>query len=143
MKDRIEHPQEPPAPPAARWTGLLAGVALVALGLVLIVAGLMKGEPRYALAGLVVVGAGLWARGGFRHEPAGDDAILAAELPLIDEARAGHLLALLEQWEAMELKRGSPDFDPWALQVVRNDIRRAVESDPELEKLFSRLRQLA
>jgi len=46
------------------------------------------------------------------------------------------LVGLLQQWEQLEHGRGSPDFDPWAVQAVRHDIRAVVEADPTLEQLF-------
>jgi len=46
------------------------------------------------------------------------------------------LVDLLQQWEELEHGRGSPGFDPWAVQAVRHDIRAVVEADPTLERLF-------
>jgi hypothetical protein len=68
---------------------------------------------------------------------------IAAEAPPLDPARTAQLAKLLTEWEAMEAKRGSPEFDPWALQALRNDIRNAVERDPALESLFREIERRA
>jgi len=52
------------------------------------------------------------------------------------DGRASELVHLLREWENLERARGTPDFDPWALQSTRNEIRLAVQSDPALEMLF-------
>ncbi|MES2691841.1 MAG: hypothetical protein V4773_00120 [Verrucomicrobiota bacterium] len=61
------------------------------------------------------------------------------DLPLLDADRATELLGLLEQWEAIEAKRGTSEFEPWTLQVLRNDIRRVIAGDPALAALYTRL----
>ncbi len=53
-----------------------------------------------------------------------------------DPTQIGQLADLLHQWDALEQKRGSPDFDPWAVQAVRHDIQEIVEADPALGRLF-------
>ena len=120
---------------------------LVALsaGVLLIVAGLLSSEPRLLVAGFVAMAMtcaarGWLQRGGVNRLEATPAAALSAK---VDEEHGTHLLRLLEEWEALEGKRGSPDFDPWALQVVRNDIRKVVESDPALEQLFTELQRAA
>ena len=68
---------------------------------------------------------------------------IAAESPPLDPVGTAELAKLLTEWEAMEAKRGSPEFDPWALQALRNDIRRTVERDPALETLFREIERRA
>lgn len=68
---------------------------------------------------------------------------IAAEAPPLDATRASELVSLLTAWEEMEAKRGSAEFDPWALQVLRNDIRVIVEKDPALESLFREIQRRA
>jgi hypothetical protein len=53
------------------------------------------------------------------------------------------LVRLLRQWDEMEARRGSPGFDPWALQSIRHDIRAMIETDPALEGLFHDSRRAA
>ena len=149
MKDRLpsDHEFNTPAEMLARAT-FLAVLTALATGILLTIAGVWAAEARLALAGLgalVFAAAGrawLQRRGQFDAADRAFDA-LAQHEPPIDETRGRQLLVLLEQWEAMEGKRGSPDFDPWALQVLRNDIRAAVESDPALTRLFTELQRAA
>jgi predicted membrane chloride channel (bestrophin family) len=56
--------------------------------------------------------------------------------PSLDAARVAELVRLLQEWEQLEQKRGSADFDPWAVQALRHDIRVMVEKDPALDRLF-------
>ena len=60
-----------------------------------------------------------------------------------DAERVAELVRLLRKWDQLESKRGSPTFDPWALQVIRHDIRVMVETDPALESLFHDSRRAA
>ena len=127
----------------ATFVGVLT--ALTA-GIVLTVAGLLAAEIRLAAAGLIALGASALGRAWLRQRA--DTAPVERALEALgdqtpDETRSQHLLSLLEEWEALEQKRGSPDFDPWALQVLRNDIRRIVESDPALSQLFAQLQRAA
>lgn len=68
---------------------------------------------------------------------------IAADSPPLDPAGTAELARLLTEWEDMEAKRGSPEFDPWALQALRNDIRKTVERDPALESLFREIERRA
>jgi hypothetical protein len=68
---------------------------------------------------------------------------MGADAPPLDPARAAELFDLLTEWEELEAKRGSPEFDPWALQVLRNNIRVTVEKDPALETLFREIQRRA
>jgi len=136
-----------PAEMFARAVFLVAHGALAA-GLVSTPAGLLSGEVKLVLSGLaflVVAWAGrAWLRS--RGElAAGERALerITAAAPPLDDGRVAELIRLLEQWEALEQKRGSPAFDPWAVQAVRHDIRILVERDPALEQLFTALRRAA
>lgn len=124
---------------------MLAGFGV---GIVLSIAALVTAEARLALAGIGVltlaVASRIWLqrRGELERAERALDAIVACT-PSPDEARGRELLALLDQWEALERRRGSADFDPWELQALRNDIRRVVASDPALERLFTELQRAA
>lgn len=63
----------------------------------------------------------------------------------VDDSRVAELTCLLQQWDALERKRGTAEFDPWALQAVRHDIHELVAGDPALTALFHdhRLAQVA
>ncbi|HVU24219.1 MAG TPA: hypothetical protein VHE13_08850 [Opitutus sp.] len=52
------------------------------------------------------------------------------------EPQVEQLVLLLKQWDQLEHQRGSPEFDPWAVQALRHDIRAAIERNPALERLF-------
>jgi len=52
------------------------------------------------------------------------------------DGRVSNLVTLLKEWECLERSRGSENFDPWAWQSARNEIRSAVLGDPKLERLF-------
>jgi hypothetical protein len=60
-----------------------------------------------------------------------------------DDNRVRELIELLRQWDALERRRDLPDFDPWAVQAVRNEITRLIEDDPALQTLFRTHRQAA
>ena len=56
-----------------------------------------------------------------------------------ESAEAEHrtqFIELLRAWDELEQKRGSPAFDPWAAQAVRQAIRETIAGDPALERLF-------
>lgn len=135
-----------PAEMGARATFLFTHAALAA-GIVLTVAGVLAMQLALTLAGVAALIAAWIGRSWLRaRESASPDQSLEEIFegsPPLDDARVAELIALLEQWEALEEKRGSPEFDPWAVQAVRHDIRVVVESDPALEQLFSRLRNAA
>lgn len=57
--------------------------------------------------------------------------------------RIAQLSELLREWDALEQQRGTPRFDPWAVQALRNDIHALVEQDPALRSLFRAHRQAA
>ena len=56
--------------------------------------------------------------------------------PSLDAERVAELVRLLQEWEQLEQKRGSAEFDPWAVQALRHDIRVMVEKNPALDRLF-------
>jgi hypothetical protein len=117
-------------------------------GILLTIAGILAAEVKLSVAGLAALGlAGAgraWLRRHEEFEPS-ERALekIADNAPPMDDVRSRQLYALLEEWEALEGKRGSAEFDPWALQVLRNDIRKVVESDPALSRLFSELQRAA
>ena len=119
----------------------LACLALFTGGILAALAGAASHNPWLALAGLAAVAvAGLsrgWLRrhGHFETAEAAFNAVARMEPPL-DVARVTELIRLLREWEEAERKRGSPDFDPWAVQSLRHDIRAMVEKDPALDRLF-------
>lgn len=123
-------------------------VAGVGVGAFLTIGGMLSSQLHWSLTGLVAV-ALVWASRRWiqRHgqcDPAERTVHALSQIgPPPDEARAQELMALLKQWEALEQKRGSPEFDPWTLQILRNDIRNVVESDPALEALFTNLQKAA
>lgn len=143
----MKEPLDTPTEPLVRAT-LFATLGAVALGVLLTIAGVVVWRLEWSLLGMGVLGAACAGRAWLqrRGDFASRERVLEAlweDAPEPDEGRAARLMALLEQWEAMEQKRGSAEFDPWALQTVRNEIRLVVESDPALEQLFERLRQAA
>jgi hypothetical protein len=122
--------------------------AAIGFGIFLIVTGALAAESHWSAAGVVVL-AGMCV-GWFlsqRQQPGVPSEsvfeVLTQQNPPPDEARGRELLAMLEEWEALEEKRGTPEFDPWALQALRNDIRKVVDSDPALSQLFSELQRAA
>jgi hypothetical protein len=136
-----------PAEMLTRATFLGVLTALTA-GILLTIAGVLVAEVRLSVVGLAALGlAGMgrvWLQRRVEEGP-GEFALecIAQNSPQPDESRSRQLLALLEEWESMEEKRGTPDFDPWALQALRNDIRKVVESDPALAQLFTELQRAA
>ena len=149
MKDPLPHEREfnTPAEMLSR-AAFLAMLATLSAGILLTIAGLVAAEIRLALAGLGALamagGSRAWLqrRGELESVERSLEDIVERTPPL-DETRGRHLLELLQEWEALEQKRGSPDFDPWALQALRNDIRQVVESDPALAHLFHELQRAA
>lgn len=126
----------------------LVCLASFTAGILLLMAGALARELR-----LVAVGAGLLAlasltrewlrrRGKFEQAEAAWQEVPSLNAS-VEAARVDELVRLLRQWDEMEARRGSPAFDPWALQSLRHDIREMIESDPALEGLFHDLRRAA
>jgi hypothetical protein len=136
-----------PAEMLVRLLFLLCLVTFTA-GILLVVAGVyshQRGLAAWGLASLAVSGLlreGLSRNGHFDSAKKSLDAIAVVEPPA-DQAHLARLAVLLREWEALERRRGSADFDPWQLQALRNDIRQIVENDPALERLFQHDRRAA
>ena len=117
-------------------------------GILMLMAGAVARELRLVAAGTGLLAiAGLtrgWLRrrGKFEQAQMNLPEVPALRLP-IEAARVEELVHLLRQWNEMEAKRGSPSFDPWALQSLRHDIREMVETNPALDGLFHDSRRAA
>lgn len=137
-----ETEESSPAAIAARalFVGYLGAVAAAPILLVLALA-----TGHLAMLGgsvLAVAVAGLcrqWLQGQQRFETtkAQFDAISGSkEAEVTPSEHRAHFIELLREWDDLEHKRGSPSFDPWAAQAVRQSIREMVAGDPALERLF-------
>lgn len=60
-----------------------------------------------------------------------------------EESELLRLARLLRQLDAMERRRGRADFDPWALQSLRHEIRELAANDPGVTRLFEHVRRAA
>jgi hypothetical protein len=110
-------------------------------GFILMVGGAGFGNPKVALAGMLLLVVASLTRGWLRRRgkfeyAEGTLQAIAEPGPPSDAARVDELVGLLRQWNALESRRGSAAFDPWALQSIRHDIRVMVDADPALERLF-------
>jgi hypothetical protein len=119
----------------------LVCLAAFTSGILLMLAGAVAHERRLlglgaAALAVALVTRELLRRGG--HLNGAETALnaIARTEPPLDVARVAELVRLLREWEQMERKRGSADFDPWVVQALRHDIRMMVEKDPELDRLF-------
>lgn len=126
----------------------LVCLAAFAAGILLIVGGMIARSLPLLAFGLGALGLGGGVREWLRRNEDFDGSAkaleeIADEADALDPARVSELAQLLTQWEQMEAKRGSRDFDPWALQALRNEIRRVVEKDPALESLFREIQRRA
>jgi hypothetical protein len=119
----------------------VAFVGLSVLAGVLVVVGLATEEIRCFAAG--VLGLPLawvireWLRQLVREARAANGAARSAGVS--DPAGAPPLDALvdlLREWDALERRRGLPDFDPWALLSLRREIQRRIEESPALSRLM-------
>jgi hypothetical protein len=54
----------------------------------------------------------------------------------VGETSLDRLIPLLHQLDELERKRGARDFDPWALQSVRREIKALVAEHPALARAF-------
>lgn len=85
----------------------------------------------------------LCQRGRFDALVASFDTPMASADGEFAESQLLRLARLLRELDAMERRRGMADFDPWAVQALRGDIRAAVAGDPKLAKLFEDNRRAA
>lgn len=129
-------------------TTFLVCLAAFTAGVVLLLAGAVSHEIRLVAAGVLSLVVSALTRSWLKRtgkfeeaEQVFDRAALTEESP--HDARITELIRLLQLWETLEHKRGSPGFDPWAVQAVRHDIREMVEADPALETLFRSSRRAA
>ena len=124
---------------------LVAYLVAVAAGFVLVFYSVIFLRAEL-LAGAVVSGVIAWAARAVLRESRPDgmrsEAIFDVEGGAPEESDAAEsnrvrgLVNLLREWDTLEQARGSGHFDPWALQSARHEIRRAVDEDPALERLF-------
>jgi len=122
---------------------LLAYLSAMAVGCILAFYSVVFRRADF-LAGAVISGACvLAARSFLRKRLAASAADLAAfgeedisNIEDVGDGKVGELVQLLQAWDGIERSRGTADFDPWALQSARNEIRLAVQADPTLERLF-------
>lgn len=126
----------------------LISLAALAAGILLTLGGLAARELRLVVLGAVALGIGVLARTWLRRQGKWEQAEaawqgLAEAAPPMDATHVSELIRLLREWETLEGRRGLPDFDPWALQAARHDIRALVEGDPALEGLFRERRRAA
>ena len=117
-------------------------------GILLMLAGAAAHELRLVGVGALLLAIAAWTRSWLRQR--GKFQITEGTLhefvepgATAEAARVAELVRLLRKWDELESKRGSPGFDPWAVQVVRHDIRMMVETDPALENLFHDSRHAA
>jgi hypothetical protein len=126
----------------------LAWLASLPAGILLTLAGLLTARWPLALGGVAGLTLGWcvrdWLRRRERFEPAAAALDAVPEIGArAEETRLARLVVLLREWDALEQRRGTPGFDPWAVQAVRNDIHAVVENDPALISLFRTHRQAA
>jgi hypothetical protein len=108
----------------------------------LLFTGLVLRRADLVLGGMAAMGLAWSGRAGLQRygPPADPDALMArehagtAEDPATEDV--AELITLLRQWDAMEQKRGTPEFEPWALQAWRREIRMLLERSPGLQRLF-------
>jgi len=53
-----------------------------------------------------------------------------------DEESSMRLMDLIDRRDVIEARRGSAEFDPWALQNVRHEINELVKANPALTELL-------
>ena len=117
-------------------------------GFLLVTASLFTHELRTMALGLLLLGFSMLARMYLRRGNEFQEAESALgdvghAKPPVDASQVAGLVQLLREWEALESRRGSPGFDPWALQSVRHDIRVIIDENPALEGLFHAHRHAA
>jgi hypothetical protein len=131
-----------------RRVAFLACLAAFAGGVVAALAGLVAQRYLLLLAGLAALGASWLLRDWLQRRgqwDAAEQALDEVRQPrgAGDTTRVAQLMDLLREWEAMEQRRGTAKFDPWALQAVRNEIAALVEQDAALATLFHAQRHAA
>ena len=147
VKNRFNDPYELNTP-----AEMLARAALILMllgfagGTVLVVAGLVLQQWQLLGAGGGAWTAGVCIRRWLKHAgqfEAAKESLDALGEPTTQPASSSvaELTELLRQWEALEQQRGTPGFDPWALQAIRHDIRELVARDPALDALFQEFKQ--
>jgi hypothetical protein len=124
---------------------LVAYLVAVAAGFVLVFYSLifMRAEllAAAAAAGAIALAARAVLRermpDGMKAEAIFDEETFSTEAAKAGEsARVGGLVSVLREWDAQEQARGSANFDPWALQSARHELRNAILEDPALKQLF-------
>jgi hypothetical protein len=115
-------------------------LALSVLAGVLVVVGLATANVRCVAAGLLALPLAWAVRAWLVHSAR--EVLRAAETLLGGSSAAPNgppldaLVALLREWEALERRRGTPGFDPWALLSLRREIQRTVDESPALSRLM-------
>ena len=143
MKTRPQDPREFNTPAEMLARGLLLMLlASSAAGILLVLAGFITQLWHLLVAGLGSLAVAALTRHWLQRTGKLDSAdvtfdVESGSYPGADDTRVAELVRLLQEWEAMEKKRGSAGFDPWALQSMRHDIRALVESDRALDELLS------
>lgn len=124
------------------YVGFLGAVAS---GVGLTFVGLCRGET--GCFGLAAV-AGVFALGfrGLLHRlpvPVDEERDVASEMEAAGKValsgaavRVEELVRVLQAWSDMERARGTPEFDPWAWQSLRTEVRTLLREDPELLRLL-------
>lgn len=127
------------------WRTVCAGyLGAVAAFVVLLFVGSCLGDLSLLLSAVPVGGVGLVLRNWLRRH---SEARLEEEEFPVEEAgsssreasdggSAGELAGLLADLKRMEEARRSRDFDPWALQSLRAEIRELVKADPGVRRVL-------
>jgi hypothetical protein len=128
--------------------GYLICLAMLPAGVLLVIAGVISQRFLLLIAGVAALATGWLMREGLRKREQLDPAARSLDaVPMLgsaaEETRLARLVALLREWDALEQRRGTAAFDPWAVQAVRNDIVAVIEQDPALLSLFRAHRHAA
>jgi hypothetical protein len=126
----------------------LAWLASVPSGILLTLAGFFAVRWPLLIAGIAVLTLGWFARDWLRRrgqfDASGDSLNTVTPFDAqADATRLARLVTLLREWDELERRRGTPAFDPWAVQAIRNDIVAVIENDPALISLFRAHRHAA
>lgn len=119
----------------------LLGMAGAVAGPMTVLAGVASGHRATILAGLLILGLTVACHGwlGWRHRLRRTTCEFEAMFSMVSplrRTRIAALVALLQEWETIETARGTPGFDPWALQSVRHHIHATIAQDPGLDRIF-------